>query len=55
LFSIRRRRDYGACVPARQNQVMGNASIEEQRLAFGRVAALYENSRPSYPAQSVDS
>ena len=33
---------------------MGNASIEEQRLAFGRVAALYENSRPSYPAQSVD-
>jgi len=33
---------------------MGRASIQEQRLAFGRVAELYESSRPSYPAAVID-
>lgn len=33
---------------------MGEARIDEQRLAFGRVAELYESVRPSYPPEVVD-
>ena len=30
------------------------ASLDEQRLAFGRVAELYHEARPSYPASAID-
>jgi SAM-dependent methyltransferase len=34
---------------------MVGADIDEQRLAFGRVADLYDRARPSYPAVAIDS
>jgi trans-aconitate methyltransferase len=33
---------------------MGEANVDQQRLAFGQVAELYESARPSYPAVVVD-
>ncbi len=33
---------------------MTDRDIDEQRLAFGRVAELYDRARPSYPAQALD-
>jgi len=36
------------------SRVMPGASIDEQRLAFGRVAELYDRARPSYPASVID-
>ncbi len=33
---------------------MGDASLEQRRLAFGRVAELYDEERPSYPAAAID-
>jgi SAM-dependent methyltransferase len=34
--------------------VVEQPNIEEQRLAFGRVAELYDRARPSYPASAID-
>jgi hypothetical protein len=34
--------------------VVAVSNIEEQRLAFGRVAELYDRARPSYPASAID-
>jgi SAM-dependent methyltransferase len=36
------------------NAVMPGRSIDEQRLAFGRVAELYDRARPSYPSEAID-
>ena len=36
------------------SRLMPGASIDEQRLAFGRVAELYDRARPSYPASVLD-
>jgi trans-aconitate methyltransferase len=33
---------------------MPRGSIDEQRLAFGTVAELYDRARPSYPAATID-
>ena len=33
---------------------MAASDIHEQRLAFGRVADLYDRARPSYPAEVID-
>jgi cyclopropane fatty-acyl-phospholipid synthase-like methyltransferase len=33
---------------------MAGADIDEQRLAFGRVAELYDRARPSYPPEAID-
>lgn len=33
---------------------MPSHELDEQRLAFGRVAELYERARPSYPAAAID-
>ncbi len=35
-------------------RAMPRASIDEQRLAFGTVAELYDRARPSYPATTID-
>ena len=33
---------------------MPGADADERRLAFGKVAELYDQARPSYPANAID-